>query len=186
MSTSELVEFLPYHAEGWRDSTEGGQFVMLAVPKPEEWPQFCHIDVSILLTSPDVCQTPNDLWQPYDHQANMAEHELYRYLSIRSSDTRGVLQDVKELPPWAKEFSQGFRYREWANWAARAWGWDRMSASCLAAVHLGSSSWSMWNESQGRYWTASLDDLTERGKNVYDSLYAAFEIEPLLLTFLDT
>lgn len=63
---------------------------------------------------------------------------------------------------------------------------DRVSLPLRAAVFLGSTSASPWDERAGNYWCARPDDLTEDGKVLYDALRRANGAEPLLLTFLDT
>jgi hypothetical protein len=174
----------PEPGNGFRDSGEGGQFVMLVVPEPENWSNNCHVDVGIHLNQPDVCHNdPEGFWASYDHDANMTQHDLFQYLSHRQQDKEA---DVGENPEWAKKFYRGLQYREWGSWVLRANGWDYLSQSCLAAVHMGSSQFSLWDEEQGRYWLADHGHLTQPGKAVHESLQAAFGIEPILLTFLDT
>jgi hypothetical protein len=57
----------------------------------------------------------------------------------------------------------------------------------LAVIILGSTDWSGWNESKGRYWTCKFDDLTEEGKALYKQIEALYpRCELHLLTFLDT
>lgn len=181
----ELVNF-PSPTDGWRDSYEGGIFTMLVVPEPEGWANNCCVDVNILLTAPDCPQNPSDLWEPYDHEVKIHAYEVYQYLSGRAGDTSVEFPDARQRPVWARGFRQGFRYREWANWAIRARGPESLSAGVLAAMQLGSSQFSLWSDEQGRYWTASKDDLTPAGTVLYDSLASAYGIKPLLLTFLDT
>ena len=125
---SELVDFDLFFGGEWRDSGEGGQYVMLVVTQPETHRHNCYVDVSVELPYPDVCLTPNELW---------------------SAET----------------------------------GRD---AEVLFAAHLGSSSRSMWNETRGYYWTATLDSLTAEGRQLYDLVARAYDTTPLLLTFLDT
>lgn len=55
-----------------------------------------------------------------------------------------------------------------------------------AAVFLGSTSSSLWDEEAGNYWYARPDDLTEDGRVLHDALRCIHGAEPLLLTFLDT
>lgn len=179
---NELIRF-PDPTEDWRDSGEGGQFVMLVVPEPDDWANNCHVDVQIMLSQPDVCHTPNDFWPPYNHDSSMMQYDLHQYLRRREEDqsANGGL-----VPEWAREIHRGINYREWGSWVLRAKAWDDVSKSMLAAVHMGSSHYSMWSETGGHYWTASEDDLTTEGRAIKSSLKAAFGIEPVLLTFLDT
>lgn len=57
----------------------------------------------------------------------------------------------------------------------------------LAAVVLGSTEWSGWNDTEERYWHCTYQDLTEHGKVLYQQfrdLYPGAKLH--LLTFLDT
>lgn len=62
-----------------------------------------------------------------------------------------------------------------------------VSRPYLAAVVLGSTGWSGWNDTEGRYWQCTYQDLTEQGKVLYQQfrdLYPGAKLH--LLTFLDT
>lgn len=185
MATEKLIDFDGIEGD-WRDSGEGGQFVMLVVPEADDWSTKCHVDVGIRLTRPDVCNTPNDLWAPFNHESNAHRHDLGHYLFNRANDARAVIQDASARPAWAKEFYRGFQYAEWARWAVRAHAEEELSTGVLAAVHLGSSQFSLWSESRGSYWTAGEGNLTLAGRDLFNSLANAFDVAPLLLTFLDT
>lgn len=63
---------------------------------------------------------------------------------------------------------------------------DRMSLPLRAAVFLGSTSVSLWDEAAGNYWCASPEDPTDDGRVLYDMLRRMNGVEPVLLTFLDT
>jgi hypothetical protein len=60
------------------------------------------------------------------------------------------------------------------------------SVELLMALHLGSTGSSLWSESGGHYFCAEYKDLSKEGRALYDSAKAAYGIEPLILTFLDT
>lgn len=182
---NDLIEF-PHPTADWTDSGEGGQFVMLVVPEPDGWTNSCCVDVQIMLSQPDVCHTPNDFWPPHDSKGFLAQQGLHQYLRYREQDAQMVVQDATATPSWAGRLPRGINYREWNSWVLRAKSWDDVSKGVLAAVHMGSSHYSMWSETGGHYWTASQDDLTREGRAIRDSLQGAFEIEPVLLTFLDT
>jgi hypothetical protein len=159
----------------WEDSGEGGQYVMLVVPEPEDHGNNCHVDVSTYLrlprpanrvttelTYPDVCHTRNDLW---------------------SRD--GYLDGFRESGDVYKHFSDAGDTRL-AAWALRARSEGEFSKPVLAAILLGSDSQSRWSEQHSAYWTATHADLTFRGRLLYDTLRSFHQTEPLLLTFLDT
>lgn len=184
-NASELINF-PCPDGEWRDSGEGGQFVKLVVPQPDDWENYCHVDSAIVLTQPDVCHNPGELWAPYDYDAVMTQHDVFRYMRRRREDQQAVVQDAQAAPAWAKEFHQGIDYQKWGSWAIRALDPEYLSTAMLAAVHLGSSGHSLWSERQSCYWLADEAALTEAGQRVADSLHVAFGIKPLLLTFLDT
>lgn len=64
--------------------------------------------------------------------------------------------------------------------------YEQLSIRYLAAIILGSTGWSGWNEGDG-YWRCKKEDLTEEGKQLYNSmgkLYPNCKIH--LLTWLDT
>jgi hypothetical protein len=59
----QLVNF-PGAKSGITSGGDNGMFVVMAVPEPEGWTQECTVDVSLVLTEPDVCVSPEgrDLW----------------------------------------------------------------------------------------------------------------------------
>jgi hypothetical protein len=62
-----------------------------------------------------------------------------------------------------------------------------LSRGYLAVIVMGTTGWSGWNESEGRYWQCEFDDLSDDGKALYrqiEKLYPGCELH--LLTFLDT
>lgn len=181
-SAHELINF-PQPGGEWRDSGEGGQFVKLVVPEPEGWLNNCCVDASIVLKQPDVCHNGRELWEPYDHEANMTQHDVFQYMRRRLEDEK---ESGVEQPEWKKEFHRGIDYHKWGSWVLRANNPDHISVPVLAAVEMGSSQFSLWSESQSRYWLADEFSLTEAGQRVADSLHVAFGIAPILLTFLDT
>jgi hypothetical protein len=191
MTTNEGLLTFPSCDDGrYTDSGEGGQYVMLAVPAPEGYVDNCCVDVSISLSLPDVCNSPTDLWDEYHRNEDRGkwrhQGDIYRYLTRRAEDATSVTQDATVTPPWVREFHHGLEYKEWASWVIRAIDHDHLSRHVLAAVHLGSSCHSLWNESAGRYWVASETDLTASGALLRYTLKSAFNVEPVLLTFLDT
>lgn len=172
----ELLTFPECDDLPWRDSGEGGQYVMLVVPEPEAGHDTeCCVDVSTFLrlprpanrvdtalTYPDVCHTQNDLWT-----------------------REGYLDGFRESGDAYKHFSEGDDTRL-AGWALRVISPGELSRPVLASVMLGSNGQSRFSESHGVYWVATHADLTFRGKLLYDTLKSFYQTEPLLLTFLDT
>jgi hypothetical protein len=161
---SDLIRF-PDLAH-YRDTGEGGVFVLLAVPEPSGYSHGCHVDVSINLSAPDACLNSdlrNAVWQPFDYH---------------KSGYKKAFQ--------AKDALDAAGQPELGAWALQTTSPDDWSANLLAAVHLGSSPHSLWSEQQGAYWTATVDDLTDAGLALHDGLRAAFGVEPVLITCLDT
>jgi hypothetical protein len=149
----------------YEDSGEGGLFVMLVVPQPDDWGHNCHVDVNITLSSPDVCIGD--------------QHRLWGEGRRDTVDAwRNQLKAQKALD----EAGKG----DLAIWALQARNPQDDSVPVLAAVHLGSTSESLWDEHKSRYWRAEKDNLTFAGFVLYARLQAAFGVEPLIMTFLDT
>jgi hypothetical protein len=161
----QMVNF-PGVGSGYEDSGEGGLFVMMLVPKPEDWQDNCHVDVvtDVRLTRPDVCVSveSRELWVPWEHRKSDFD---------KQSEAHRVLTEQGKP--------------ELASWAMRARNWDEFSVSLLASVHMGSSV-SSWCHPQDSYWEATTEDLTGEGQMLRVGLKSVFGIEPLLLTFLDT
>lgn len=155
----------------WEDSGEGGLYSMLVVVKPVEedgqaWAEFCHVDVVISLPAPDVCVSMErtDLWEPRSDYRDSG--------FARMMDAGNILK--KENQPRLMQWVYGTRSHL-----------DE-SVELLSANHIGSTSQSLWSPSRGSYFEAGYGDLTEQGRAMFDAMKAAYGIEPLLLTFLDT
>lgn len=159
----------------WHDTGEGGQYVMLVVPTPENHGDNCHVDVATylrlpkpanrvdtVLTYPDVCHTPNELWE-----------------------REGYLEGFRESGDAYRHFTEIDNERL-ARWAISATSDGLYSSPVLAAILLGSDGQSRYSDAHGTYWMAGHADLTFRGRLIYDTLKSLYRTEPLLLTFLDT
>lgn len=159
----------------WHDTGEGGQYVMLVVPTPEDHDDNCSVDVSTylrlpkpanrvdtVLTYPDVCHTPNDLWS-----------------------REGYLEGFRESGDAYRHFIE-LGDEKLASWAIGATSGGLYSHPVLASILLGSDGQSRYSDVHGTYWTANHGDLTFRGRLIFDTLKSLYRTEPLLLTFLDT
>lgn len=159
----------------WEDSGEGGQYVMLVVPTPENHNDNCCVDVTAylrlprvekrvdtIMSYPDVCHTPNDLWE-----------------------RQGYLDGFRESGDASRHFME-LNNQRLAGWALRTTNPGELSRPVLASILLGSDGQSRWSNRHGAYWVAGHDDLTFRGRLIYDTLKSLYRTEPLLLTFLDT
>lgn len=156
-----LVHF-PSPGERWLDSGEGGLFVMLFVPEPENHQHNCYVEVSITASQPDaVVDNRPDLW-PDRH----GHGERF----TTKSNAAAVLKEHgdQELHMWA-----------W-NTADAA----DQSVNMLAAVHLGSTHHCL--QGLDGVWCATYADLSQSGKILHDTLKAAWGIDPILKTFIDT
>lgn len=157
----EPLVTIPSTGDGLEDSGEGGLFVIMVVPEPENWSNECHVDVHAMLTHPNVCLSAarSDLWEPYDYKQSCGH--LYRKLS-------------------------DLDMQEEAQWVLRASAPQDFSVPMLASVLLGSTMQSLWSEREGGYWVAGHDDLTVKGRMLSGILKSTYDVEPLILTFLDT
>lgn len=163
---TDLVRFPAYDNPAYRDSAEGGLFVMLLIPEPENHSDNCVVDVNITVSSPDVCVNRADIegiWQPYDYRMSGFQKSIEAGKALEAAGRADL-----------------------ATWAIRTTSPDETSGSMLAALHLGSDSGSFWCEQQGAYWSATVADLTDAGADLYNSLAAAYGITPILVTCLDT
>lgn len=162
----QMVNF-PGGNDSYEDSGEGGLFVVMVVPQPESWQDNCHVDViaATRLSRPDVCVSPegHELWEPWEHRKNDADKQSQAH-QLLTEHGQPVL----------------------ASWALRARNWDEFSVSMLAVIHVGSTSRSLWHAGRQEYWQAEYRDLNPLGARIHTGLHAAFGVEPLLLTFLDT
>lgn len=161
---AELITF-PSESECLRDSGEGGLFVMMVVPEPKDRNNACSVDVSIFVTRPNVCVSPerNQFWMSH-------------------GDHRRSFRSQMEL----SAFIQKTGNTEWKRWMFNAHSEDDLSDPVLVAIHLGSTGLSLYDEHEGSYWNATKEDLTPAGKALYEALEAAYGVAPVLLTFLDT
>lgn len=159
----------------WRDTGEGGQYVLLAVPVPGDHADNCCVDVAtylrlpkpanrpdVVMSHPDVCHTPNELWS-----------------------RKGYLDGSRESYDAYRHFT-GVGNERLARWALHAQSSGQFSEPMLASILLGSDGESRYSDAHGTYWTASYADLTFRGRLLYDIMRGLYGVEPLLLTFLDT
>lgn len=163
MSSVDLVNF-PNDGD-WEDSGEGGLYVLLVVPEPDDWDDGCHRDVSIVMTSPDVVVTPEarDFWDSVDHRSSGFS---------KSIEASKIFKEMKrdDLNRWAMFTTSPEDY----------------SRSVVAAMVVGSTPCSLYSDRDGHYFDAAYEDLKPEGKALFDGLRAAYAIEPVLITFLDT
>lgn len=176
----EMVTW-PDPTGSFRDSGEGGLFAWLIVPEAlssgeaygaNVYGNNCHVDVSaylsrprVMLTSPNVCVSPerSKIFTPYQHRDSWFDH------------TRELLERLDKA---------GDRPLKQALY--RSMGADDVSVPMLAAVFLGSTHHSLYDETAGAYFRVRFEHLTQQGKQVYEALRLVYGVDPLILTFLDT
>lgn len=171
---TELIEFPEYTDGRYRDSHVGGLFVMLFIPEPENWNHQCYVDVNIEATSPDVlvyATGDEDFW-PNSWSGGTVYNPPWK-----------IEQKVIDLVRAAAPADEP---NDMLQWVIRARSADRTSVPMLVAMHLGSDHRSLWDENNGHYWYGTYKSLTEAGRALYDSLRAAYGIDPIIATFLDT
>jgi len=61
-----------------------------------------------------------------------------------------------------------------------------ISRSLYAAVMVGNTGGSWWNEERQDYFECKYDDLTAEGKTLYRNLWDLYGFPPIIVTFLDT
>jgi hypothetical protein len=160
---ADLIHF-PNPVEPYRDTGEGGLYVVLAVPEPRGHRYNCHVDVLINMGSPDATiSDTGDLWAPGAQRGDGWQNAMDAQDALRKAGRDDL-----------------------ATWATRVIDPEtEQSVDLLAAVHLGSTPHSLWNDQAGRYWEAGVEDLTEHGRALHAALEAAYGA-PRILTFLDT
>jgi hypothetical protein len=159
---AQMVNWPGADGFSWVDSGEGGLYAMLVVPSDDrEDDPHCHIDVNVVMTAPDAPQSDvRDFGGPYDAREARSRAEAEEILRTSSSKVA-------------------------YHWAIRAYSPDALSASVQAAIHIGSTSASLVHV-HGGYFRVGYENLTTRGKLLYDTLKSAYDREPVILTFLDT
>lgn len=156
----------------WGDTGEGGLYFMMVVLRPtlpngvpdsSKWPMHVCEETPITLSYPDAMVSPwRPVWAPYSYEDS-------------GSKERFELADV--LKKTGNE-----RYM---NWVMGARSHKEESAELLAAVQLGSVGW-VPNDPENGVFEARYEHLTAEGRAIYDAFRAAYGIEPLILTLLDT
>jgi hypothetical protein len=160
-----LITFTRDDGETYEDSGEGGIYVELLVPEPEVWKHNCTIDGGVIEVSrPDslVHQTDDlPIWAPWDSMGDHHDFEIQELL--QNSGRRDLVRRVIGSRPTMDS-----------------------STPMLAALHLGSTSHGLRNVRTGQQWAAEYEDLTILGKMLYNTLKSAYDIEPVIVTMLDT
>lgn len=168
----QMVNF-PSPVGSYRDSGEGGLFVMMAVPEPEDFSHNCHVDgiieasrpgrkSKIQVSSVDVEVTRSRIWDPWDFDS--PDHR-------RRREVEKILEkDHRDLWMWSTRMTLP----------------EDHSDSLLFAAHMGSTGESLWDVDRSEYFTATRNDLTYEGRALYEAVKAAYSAEPMLITCLDT
>jgi len=153
----------PVNDPAFKNTGEGGMFVRLVVWYDQDWMTCCgggnHViyDECLVGTREDV-------------DAQTIERDFEKELKLIDK------QEERNFPHINEEPQEPFTHLE-----------RFISIDYLAALTIGSTGWSGFDEKIGRYWTCTYEDLTEDGKALYDAvqkLYDGCKLE--LLTWLDT
>jgi hypothetical protein len=149
---------------GYEDTGEGGLYVMMVVPELEDFQDECMVDVAIQLTRPDApVSFTGEIFVPYEHCRSGFDKSMRAHKMLKEAGEDQL-----------------------ASWALNTTSPDDVSSPMRVAIHLGSTSASLYSEYRASYWSATSQDLTQEGLALYATLFAAFGVEPTLLTFLDT
>lgn len=159
---NQMVNF-PSPGDSYRDSGEGGMFVMMAVPEPDGFSHNCHVDGTIVISAVDVDVTRSCIWESYDYHSSNRQRrrQMEEVLKKNGDDDLRIWSSMLLLP-------------------------EDFSDSLLFAAHMGSTHHSLWNEEMGVYFTAVKEDLTYEGRLLYEATKRAYGSQPILITCLDT
>lgn len=167
-AVSGWVNF-PVNNPAWQNSMEGGMVVKLVVCDNREFE-----DQFGVCAGASVTDVLSESFVGDDRRPKPAPAE--RYDSI----------DAVQAEQAAFQAWEAYHFPRTEDGAAS--GIERyLSRDYLAALVLGTTGWSGWNEAEGRLWECRFDDLTAEGQALYrqlENLYVGCELH--LLTFLDT
>lgn len=159
----------PVNDVAWRNSKEGGMVVKLVVCDNRDFDdQFavcCGAHVTDMLAESFVGD---------DRRPQPAQRTHY-------DTVEDVMAEQHAFANW-----EAYHFPRLHDDAAE--GAERyQSRDYLAALVLGTTGWSGWDDAKSEAWVCRFDDLTEKGKALYrqlEALYPGCELH--LLTFLDT
>lgn len=140
----------------WQDSKEGGMSVVAVMDWNEEWATCCICPVNLF------------------YGENLIDKERdYRFEKGQQCVEIHPLED-KWFPRMHEEKPDP------------TFGDKYQSVGLLAAVHLGNTGQSLWNESEGHMFEATVTDLTPEGQALVATLERLYGKKVTLLTWLDT
>ena len=141
----------------WKDSKEGGMSVVAVVGWNEEWTMCCIPPVN-LFYGENLVDKDRDFH---------FEEEGKRCVEVHPLEDEWFPQMHSDEPN--PTFSDKYQ-----------------SVGLLAAVHLGNTGQSLWNEPEGHMFEATLNDLTPEGQALVATLEELYGQKVVLLTWLDT
>lgn len=177
-----MVNF-PVDSTEFVSSGEGGMFVRLVVVSPDSLPSESPLSVPYSEDKLDrsVC-CGGDVYVVYDetfvgddvHPVQVQDWEkVSTEAEFRAAQHAERVHDRIHFPRMDDKSWSDIR--------------DFMSIPYLAAVLMGSTGWSGWNELESKYWHCTKDNLNDDGKALYNQLQKAFPNSILILqTWLDT
>jgi hypothetical protein len=163
----------PVHSQEYRNTQEGGMFVKLVVVEQNDFDnelaRCCGVTVTDMLTGSFAGD---------DSQAQPPELDFSKELTAEDVEADQTAWDayVGHHYPLRNDESPAIEHHERC-----------MSRPYRAAIVMGSTGWSGYNDASHRKWHATFDDLTDDGKALYQLVK---KLNPgctlHLLTFLDT
>lgn len=187
-----LLNFKEADGQQWVDSNEGGVYAYLVVPTPmydedlhdhlerccvESFPKlnFAHLVSSSGHPHPEAAE--DDYWP--DLFIRNDEGRSYQYSFPFPGGDRIEDKDPEEIRRMATEYVHAYE-----------------GGPFYAVIYLGSSGASVYDDTQElpddilqpyTFWPIyTREDLTEEGRQIYDTLKMFYQTEPVILLFLDT
>lgn len=159
----------PINDSAFKSTKEGGMFVKLVVLAKNDFEteQCCGCGVYDFLQESFVGSD-----HPLIENPHLIESDQERYEAFD--------KNKKQYFPNCHDFEEK-EYRQ------KKLAFLNIMCPALSVTVIGSTGWSGWHEEEGKYWHCTYDDLTEDGKNLFESIRKLYPNNPIhLLTFLDT
>jgi len=186
-----LLNFKKADGDDWIDSKEGGVYAYLVVPMEYEFntEENNNIERCVVETYPNLRHAHLVSASSHD-RVEKAEEYYWSELLEYEHDKHGyyVYRYRHKLPSHERVKNKTKdEVRQMTEAYLRAYESDPF----YAVVYLGSSGPSVYNNNnsleRGTFWPIyTREDLTDEGKVLYDTLKSLYNIEPVILLFLDT
>lgn len=162
----------PVDDPSWYNTKEGGIFVKLVVCDDREY------DERFGLCSGVYVYDHYSETLIYDDKRPLPKNDFKRSDFYNEQDFLTAIEnDCTDLQKWEEYHYPGINHRTEPQYISRTY---------LAVIIMGSTGWSGYKDNNG-LWQCTYDDLTEDGKQLYNSIEKLYPNCTLhLLTFLDT